>query len=88
MELRKEQEGVYDTARLRRLSESDDFAELERIIKDIQDDYKDSTNIDRDRFEVDGLGRIYAYEAMQQLLDIVHGTEPVDMEKTGNNNYT
>ena len=88
MELRKLEEGIYDTAKLSRLSKSDDFAELDRIIKDICTELDSVRNVDKESAQSDVLGRIYAYEAMQQLLDIVHGTEPIDTRKLGNNKYT
>ena len=87
MELENKQKGVYDSAKLSRLSKSDDFAELERIIKDSQEELIDTRNVDAQNRESDVIGRNYAYEAMQGVLDIVHGTEQVEAPQ-GDNNYT
>ena len=78
-----------DIAKLRRLAKSDDFKELQRLINDICTDLYDVRNVDRSNTEADVAGRIYAYDAMQELMALVIGAEQViDTKSKGNNNYT
>lgn len=82
-------EGGYDTAKLRRLARSEDFKELQRLVDDICTDLDSVRNVDPLSRESDVIGRIYAYEAMQELMALVTGAEQaIDTKTEGNNNYT
>jgi hypothetical protein len=81
----------YDYGKLARLNKSEDFAALKLVIDDIMSDLKNVQNVNRGNFEADGLGRIYAYEAFEQLLNTVKGAEQamdINNPEIGDNNYT
>jgi len=83
------QEGQYDQDKLLRLSKSDDFKELERVIDEICTELIDVRNVDLEFADADVRGKKYAYDAMQELLAIVRGAEQAYINNdVGNLDYT
>lgn len=81
--------GQYDQAKLIRLSKSDDFAELEKVIEEISNELLDIRNVDLEFTDADVRGRTHAYEALQQLIATVKGAEQAYINKdVGNLDYT
>jgi len=80
----------YDIAKLRRLSESEDFAEFERVVDDILSELDSVRNVNTELAQADVLGRIHAYEALSSLIAIVKGAEQVSdiNNPEGDYNYT
>lgn len=81
----------YDNAKLLRLSKSEDFAEFERVADGILKELDSVRNVNKDMAEADVLGRIHAYNALEELMATIKGAEQamnINNSEEGDYNYT